>query len=226
MVTVPTACKYDYEYWMFQLAREKSVDCCLVASEWFKEYYKTKLEPEFYNKVIPWASGVKLVKNKNSGPTMSCICYYKKLPVNSSLNELLDKFGIKYYNLEYAKHNFIDWTELLKQVDFVIFCQDYVETQGLAIAEAWAYNKPTFIKLNTNEYGGKTSPYLTDKQGLFYNDIEELQKILLSYKENPKDFLSKFSPAEYIEKNMSDAVSVKNLIEIFDNKDNDCKIKI
>ena len=74
-----------------------------------------------------------------------------------------------------------------------------VEIQGLAMAEAWAHNKPTLIKAGR-------SPYLTDDTGLFWNTTDELKK-----------FLSQFSPYKWVENNMSDKISVQNLIKIFEN---------
>ncbi len=78
------------------------------------------------------------------------------------------------------------------------------------MAEAWANNRITLIK-------NGTSPYLTKQTGLSFNNVDELKKQILEYKDNPKEFLSQFSPYQWTKENMSDKVSVLNLIQIIEN---------
>ncbi len=84
------------------------------------------------------------------------------------------------------------------------------------MAEAWAHNKPTLIKTKDKIGLNKTSPYLTKDCGLFFETNEELEEILESYSENPELFLKQFKPREWVKNNMTDEISVKNLIKIFE----------
>lgn len=198
----------------------KNVDLILQASQWAKEaYIKNVSDKNLHKRVIPWPSGVELFDiPNNENINNCCICYFKKTPVNNDIIELCNSLGIKTYTIEYFKYRFAEYMEKLEKSDFVIFFQDCIETQGLAMAEAWTHNRPTFINYLSNEFGGVTSPYLTESTGLHYENLQELKDLLIEYKENPQKFLNKFSPRKWVEENLSDEVTVKELIKIIDNE--------
>ena len=83
------------------------------------------------------------------------------------------------------------------------------------MTEAWAHNKPTLIKYNKNIYNRTTSPYLTDKTGLYWHTKEDLKNLINEYHKNQKAFLDRFEPYIWTEKNLSDKASVQKLIDIF-----------
>ena len=218
VVTTPVACKYDYDL-QYIFPEYECIDKVLVASEQtINKYFKNKVNNKYFNKILPWASGVCLPKEVcNYNNTLDCICYYKKLPINSDIENLLKSYNIKFKNLEYEQYYYDDWIDLLKNTNFVIFYQECIETQGLAITEAWAYDRPTFIK-TVDKYGDdKTSPYLSDKSGKFFTTLTELEEIIKEYSLNKEKFLAKYSPQEYVKQNFSDKVSVQKLIQIFEN---------
>lgn len=216
IVTVPTACKYDYKDLMWNFPCYDIIDYTLVASSWVKDKMLAKIPQQYHNKVKAWPSGVELPEINKTQPFRSIICYYKNLPVDNNLTSFIEGKGIKCTVIEYGKYNITEWFEQLKQNDMVIFYQNCHETQGIAIAEAWSYNCPTLIKM----IGDTTcaSPYLTDMTGKSWKDesLQDLKKIISDYANNPHQFLEAFSPREYVVNNMSDSVSVKNLINIFE----------
>lgn len=126
---------------------------------------------------------------------------------------------IKEQNLEvvvmkYGSYRIDDYKKSLQKVDLVVVFEDgMIETQGLSIAEAWAENKPTFINYQINEFGGTTAPYLCAQNGLYYKNFDELQKYIHLFYGNSA-FRSSFSPANFVKYNISDEVSVENLIKI------------
>lgn len=216
IVTTP-ACSLDTKF-VFQLPAYECVDIALIASEYVKNIYKKELNnpsQEIMNKVVPWPSGVEVdEKICDKKFSKSCICYFKRTPINEKLVKMVEAKGIKVHCLEYYKYRFEDYMNILKKVDFVIFNQNYIETQGLAMAEAWAKNRPTFINYDENEFGGITSPYLTSQTGLFYKNFEELSQILDEYVEQQQTFLDKFSPQKWTIENMSDKSTVQELLKI------------
>ena len=216
VVATPVATGYDDGLLLELPEKYDCVDLCLIASEDARKYLY-KGNPN--KKLMPWASGVKMPKlQNNSAIEYDCICYYKKIPVNKDLENLLNSKGIKFKTFEYSKYYFEDWEKSLDKVNFVIFYQDFIETQGLAMCEVWAYNRPTLIKTTTKtELGKRTSPYLVDKAGLYFETLEELNGFLTEYVNDKNKFLSKFSPRKYAEENFSDKGTVEKLIEIFDN---------
>ena len=216
MVTVPTACKYDYDYMQWQFPHEKAVDVALYASQWVANIAIEKSKGKNLHKINVWPSGVELSNEQLFKEiTNSCVIYFKKQSVNNELLNILEELNINYNIIEYGKYDFKQYVEALKKSDFVIFYQDCQETQGLAMAEAWSYNLPTFIKTKVKDSLKGTAPYLCSQNGEYFSNLEELKKLLLNYKDNPEKFLSKFSPRKYIIENMSDTKSVERLLRIF-----------
>ena len=215
VVTVPTACKYDYKYLMWNFPKYDCIDASLVASKWIKDKNKKLLDSKYWHKIIPWASGVKLPDTRPINAVKhSCVCYYKRLKVDRELTDYLNNLGIKCYIIEYGAYKFQDWKNILKNVDFAIFYQDCHETQGLAMAEAWACNVPTFIK--TVNVDNPTSPYLNYKAGYHWQTLEELKSYINQYSRDSKKFLERFSPYDYVKENLTDGKSVQNLVKIID----------
>lgn len=216
IVTVPTACKYDYKDLMWNFPCYDVINYALVASHWVKDKMLAKIPQQYHNKVKEWASGVELHDITKNYPFRSIICYYKNLPIDNDLTMFITNKGINCVIVEYGKYYFNDWIEQLKQNDMVIFYQNCHETQGLAIAEAWSYNCPTLIKMIDDNTCA--SPYLTSITGKTWKDasLQDLKEIISDYAKNPQEFLKSFSARDYIKNNMSDVVSVKNLINIFE----------
>lgn len=218
VVTVPTACKFDYDYMQWQFPHENAVDVALYAAQWVADICIQKAKKQNLHKIKVWPSGVLLATPAllHKKPTNSCIVYFKRLPVNEELLRMLDELAIHYHIMNYGKYNFDIWKETLKTCDFAIFYQDYHETQGLALAEAWANNVPTFVKTKVKNSLEGTAPYLCAENGEYFVDLDELKKILLDYKKDPEKFLSKFSPYKYVVENMSDTKTVENLLQLFE----------
>lgn len=219
IATVPTACKYDYDLtWKF--SEMDYIDFCCVASPWVKKSIENKVDKKYRNKFQSWPSGVS-VPDSISDKTIhnAVLCYYKLVPEDKSITRYFQNMGIKTFILEYGKYDFDKYMDVLSKVDFVVFVQNIIETQGLSIAEAWAQNRPTIIKYNINDFGGETCPYLTNKTGLYYKNNKELFLIIDKYQNNPREFLKQFSPYKSVSKEFSDESSVKKLIKILQEKD-------
>ncbi|TWW09968.1 hypothetical protein E3A20_09070 [Planctomyces bekefii] len=87
------------------------------------------------------------------------------------------------------------------------------ESQGLAWAEAWSSDVPTFIWRNNSnvyqnrKYSCSTAPYLSNETGLYFDTIIDFEIAM-------NDFLSGkylFTPREWVLENMSDEVCAKQL---------------
>jgi hypothetical protein len=91
----------------------------------------------------------------------------------------------------------------------------FSESQGLAWAEAWSTNVPTFLyKSNQNIYEGRifkcsSAPYLSEKTGAFFEDLSEF-KLLMNLWVND---LVNFEPREWVIENMSDNICATKLLE-------------
>lgn len=220
VVTVPTACKYDYSL-MYRFANFDCIDYDLCASERVALECRDKVEREYEHKIVAWPSGVEL-QNKRDKLYNKCIIYIKDIKAapclfDNRIFDLLQDMNIEYTTFNYGYYDYIQWQKALKSSDFVIFYQNGPETQGLAMAEAWANDCPTIIKTKYKNPIKGTSPYLTDKSGLYFENFDELLAIITEYKNNPEKFINKFSPYEYVKENLSDEVSVMKLINLLEN---------
>lgn len=214
IICLPVACKYDYDF-VYDLIKNDYVDSYIAASEWVRELYKQKVDKKYWDKIIVWPSGVELGKKRiNNEPRKKCIYYTKNVEKDNRIIELLNALNIQHFDFVYEDYQFSEYKETLKQVDFAIFNVSIIETQGLAVAEAWAEDVPVIINKLSNEYIDKSVPYLCNQNGLEYNSFDELKNILCEYDKNPKEFLNKFNAFEYVKQNMTDEVSVNNLIDI------------
>lgn len=89
------------------------------------------------------------------------------------------------------------------------------ESQGIAWAEAWSCDVPTLIWRNTsNVYHGRkykcsTAPYLSEDNGLFFDDLEHFKE-QFAYWETHRDL---FQPRAWTLANMSDEVCARQLYE-------------
>ena len=90
------------------------------------------------------------------------------------------------------------------------------ETQGIAFAEAWACDVPTFIWSNSEPtylgvaYGGSTAPYLTDATGVFFSNVDDFRELLSRWDRGGFDF----KPRQWCRENMSDEVCARELLTI------------
>ena len=84
----------------------------------------------------------------------------------------------------------------------------------MAHAECWSFNRPSIVQYNENKYGGKTVPYLCDENGLYFNNMDELKKIISEYKNDPKKFLSKFRLIDFMDNVLSMKKSIKTITDL------------
>jgi len=218
IVTAPSACRLGGDY-MYKFAELDFIDYSLVASETVKKNLQDKTDAKYYKKIKAWPSGV-IVNDLDEKQKIhnAVLCYYKLVPQNKKITEYLHNKGISTYVLEYGAYQIEDYYDVLNKVDFVVFIQDIIETQGLAIAEAWAKNRPSIIKYNVGGNGCGTCPYLTKKTGMYYKTEKDLFNVIDEYVKDKQKFLRKFSPYKVAKEKFSDEASVKELIKIFQAK--------
>ncbi len=200
------------------------IDSILIPSVWTKEFY-TKLLPEVAHKIHIWPAGVKIppIDTIITKRDTKCLIFKKKVPdklYNSVCCELSRK-NIAFTTLIYGNFNHSEYFEALRSARFMIYLQE-VESQGLAIQEAWANNVPTLV-WNSGSFqyytgdivcGNISAPYLTDKAGILFNSTDDFPTQL----EYMLSHLSEFAPKEYCEKNLSDTASTQIYVKILQTK--------
>jgi hypothetical protein len=197
------------------------IDAILLPSEWTKEFYE-KEAPSIAHKTNLWPAGTQIPTLQKAEKTNDCIVFKKDVPIEifDSIIEELKLKKIKHTVIEYGKYKYPDYLKVLNKSKYIIYLQK-VESQGLALQEAWSHNIPTlvwnpgfFTYANGHTLYGKISaPYLNDANGIFFKDIEEFPKKLDLFLKNIDDF----TPRKYCIENLSDKVSAEKYIGIIKN---------
>ncbi|GAV22601.1 glycosyltransferase family 1 protein [Carboxydothermus pertinax] len=198
----------------------ENVDLCLVPSEWVKDFYIEDL-PSLKEKIEIWYAGVdeefwnpNIFKSKVKDRVLIYIKNYEK-DLISEIEKILKKSNFKYQKIIYGYYDKKQYRNLLSKSLFIIFISKS-ESQGIALAEAWAMNVPTLVwNPGQNIIGGKpiftsSSPYITSQTGLVFRNIEEFEQII----QNILLKLNEFSPRDWVLKNMTDKKSAELFISI------------
>ena len=177
--------------------------------------------PSLTMRCAAWAAGVdcSFWKPGESIKGSQILVYNKQnSDATASLTQYVDELKKKGYEvaiLNYGSYSREEYREQLQKSRLMIgFSRD--ETQGIAWAEAWSCNVPTFFLQNNEpiylgvKYEGSTAPYLTEATGKYFKDIDSFINLFEQWERN--EFA--FNPREWCLENMSDEVCANNLVEI------------
>jgi hypothetical protein len=130
---------------------------------------------------------------------------------------LIEKMNYNVKVIRYGSYSLSEFLlELQKSVLMVGFVTD--ESQGIAWAEAWSTNVPTFLwynDINTHRgraYNCTTSPYLSNDTGVFFDDIIDFE---IKFRQWERQEFN-FEPRKWCIENMSDVVCAQNLLKIIE----------
>jgi hypothetical protein len=149
-------------------------------------------------------------------PKFDCLVYYKDRPERDLLDVIsfLESRGITYTGLQYGNYTPKEFNESLSQVKYCIII-DNTESQGIAIQEMMACNKPLYVwdtKIWTYvpSYPAPATsvPYWSDECGMKVYNFKKFQ-------ENFDEFISNlddYCPADYIKANLSPQKSIEILM--------------
>lgn len=199
----------------------KEIDVCLVPSRWVKEAYEKDC-PELIGRIKIWAAGIDETywSPEESHTTRNRALIYlksKNAPIED-VKKLLDTMHIPYTILRYGSYTKQQYKEILSLSKFAIFLSKS-ESQGIALAEAWAMDVPTF-SWNPGEFIYKmhifknvsSAPYTTSENGTLWKNIDELYSILnLFLKENT------YTPRKWVLENMTDYLCSKHFLSLIHN---------
>lgn len=189
------------------------VDLCLVPSSYVKHHY-LKYCPALTDRCEVWPAGVDInFWHPSTGKASKVLFYIKD---NSILNEVeqlrdaLSSKGIDCLSIIYGNYTKNEYLNALQSsVCMIVFSRS--ESQGLALAEAWSANVPTFVRsVNIETISGRTfecssAPYLNENTGKFFRTICEASQLI--YELN--DGKSHYAPRKWVIQNMSDSVSAE-----------------
>lgn len=190
------------------------IDTFLVNSKWTFDLYISEC-PELKSRTSIWPAGVevnKLPVKKDNGKTIMFYIKRVGLSVYEPYVEACRNCGFDIEMLHYGNYTMSDFREKLSRSTFACFFSES-ESQGLALAEAWAMDVPTFV---WNAYGyltykgkqlkSETAPFLTSETGALFSAPQELAELVKKE--------TTFSPRKKVIEHFSDEVCAKHFIEV------------
>jgi len=134
------------------------------------------------------------------------------------VENLLRRYGWNPKRIKYGNYNIQQYKKVLSECSFAVFLSRS-ESQGMALAEAWAMDIPTFPwnPMLLHAFGHSfdyisSCPYLTSATGISWKNILDFESILKSLDK----LLPTFSPRNWVLENMTDEISVRLLVEIIE----------
>ena len=198
------------------------IDIYMVNSQWTKTAY-TEDAPSLINHIGIWPAGIdirfwnpslKLTDKKNR----NALVYWKTESIEfcNEVEQVLKKYNWNPIRIRYGQYDLQTYKNTLENSLFAVFISRS-ESQGLALAEAWAMDVPTLVwnpkalEINGRVYSESSAcPYLSPQTGFDWQTIKEFENILKS-KEN---LIPKFTPRSWVLDNMSDAASTQILLSL------------
>ena len=206
-------------YGRFLIDNQEYFKKVIAPSDWVKNLFVTKcglLE----NKVSVWHVGIQVTPIECDN-TIDCLVYHKsrsEVDLNIA-TKFLQERGLTYEILKYGSYSQEDFRSILSKVKFC-FVIDSTESQGVAIQEMMAYNKPLLVwDVREWNYMGQqyivpasSVPYWSDECGKRFFDFSELEVSFEEFYGNINYYESK----KIVETELSYSHSVKKLINIFE----------
>ena len=190
----------------------------ITPSKWVNDKIN-KFFPEI--KTCVWPVGI-YAPNININLRYNCLVYYKNRSENdlNCLINFLNKKNISYVGLQYGNYTPDEFIECLSQVKYCIVL-DNTESQGIAIQEMMACNKPLLVwdmkewdHLGDQYKVPATSvPYWSSDCGEKFYEVSELEYTFDKFYAN----IDKYNPKKLIDSELSYKVSVKKLLNCFEN---------
>ncbi len=195
------------------------IDAYMVPSEWTKIAYEEDL-PTLEGRMRLWCAGIDeqywkpvlgVEKNK-------VLVYWKteSEPFCEHVESILKTKGFTPLRVRYGKYTKEQFKSYLNQSMFAVFISRS-ESQGLALAEAWAMDVPTLafepgeLMLQGKQYSSVSGcPLLTDFTGQRWKDVKEFEELLNHYTK----YAQEFAPRSWVVKNLTYVASATSLIDI------------
>lgn len=204
---------FDYN----NLILDSNIDAYLVPAQWSKDWWSS-LVPEFGEKIKLWPAGVK-DRGSLKNPSGLCLVYKKFVPeaFYQHILKILDNQGINYKTVTYGQFCHQDFLNLLSQSRFMLYLST-LESQGLALHEAWMADLPTLVYnpgvMHYQKYtwasANIAAPYLIPACGSFFKSEDTFEETLKVFLASEKIF----TPRQYSLKNFTDSVSTKNYLDL------------
>ncbi len=199
------------------LIQDPAIDRILVPSAWTKDWWVSQAPP-LADRLCVWGAGVS-TKIPGSSHTGGAILFIKdEVPgLVRHITEQLKQVAIPVTVLRYGTFWRSEYLKALTTAKCMIYLS-HTESQGIALAEAWMADVPTFVwNPGFFEIGGfswkdsmMSAPYLKPECGTFFKDEGEFDRGISRYLQPD----GSFSPRALAQVRFSDRASAEQYLKI------------
>jgi len=204
----------DHPHQLDGIILSPDIDGVVVASDNMRQVFETA-EPSLAGRTHVWPAGVdeQYWKPRSVPHRDSLLIYNKRMPnlarrLEGVLRDCRYSCAILSYGEKrrgkYRPHEF---RALLDRAIACIFLT-FNEPQGIAAAEAWSMDVPTFAYRAEAVRNVDTIPYLTPDTGHYWSDTDELLTLLAAFSPHL------FRPRSWVLANMTDTICASQLIAV------------
>lgn len=189
----------------------------LTPSNWVS----TLFEKHFDSRTLVWPVAIYPPEVENIEPDYDCLIYYKNRPrkhFETMVKFLMDR-GLKPIALEYGNYTQEMFRKALSHVKFCVIIVN-TESQGIAIQEMMAVDKPIFVMDHTiwdgmgQQYSVPASsvPYWSDECGVKIDSFDDLESKFDLFHSN----LHNYCPRDYVTRELSPQKTVQILLDHYE----------
>ncbi len=206
------------------ILQRPEIDLVIVPSEWTIDFYREVPDLVAKSRVCPCGVDAEAWKPAGAPRTRSAVVYWKSGDERfcEEVEGIVRRSGLQPERVRSrpGEHRIFTPEALRTLLDtsvLAVFLSAF-ETQGIALAEAWAMDVPTVVwdPQGDAEWRGRhfkagsSAPYLTRATGIAAKDTAGLAGAV----EQALATLGSFAPREWVLANMTDAICSKKLYEL------------
>jgi hypothetical protein len=200
-----------------KLIQHPLIDRIILPSLWTRDWW-ISFSRDLKDRIQLWPAGVSSTIQASSH-TGAPLVFIKneEVALVEHIRNVFKKNGVPIKVLRYGTFTRSEYLQALREAKCMVYLS-HTESQGIALAEAWMADVPTFVwNPGFFKIGGfswkderMSAPYLTPQCGTFFKDAMEFDRGIGTYLAAS----TPFSPRTYAMEYLSDEVSARRYLEI------------
>jgi len=201
---------------------DPAIDLVIVPSNYIADIYLDRA-PSLDGRVVVWPVGVDTKYWKpGQEPVEFDLLIYEKYQepgseeMSAPIKEALAKKGISSTTVRYGEFTHSEYRSYLNKCRGMIYLSE-LESQGISLFESWSTGVPTLVWDREKwihkdiSYPGSSAPYLSEKCGMKFRNIQEFPAKLDEFIEH----INFFEPREYIIESYTLEKSAESYVNLF-----------
>jgi hypothetical protein len=209
-----------------RLMSSPDIDLCLVPSRWVAEAYAQDT-PALEDRLAVWPAGVDPEYWSPASPGAKrggcAVVFVKRQPAQENVSDaelgraidVLNDANLDVELLVYGHFDHDGYRAKLRAADLLVFFSP-TESQGLALAEAWACDVPTLVwekgvmHYKQRRYRSSSAPLLSERTGARFADSAALRELLNRWDQ----LCARFEPRAWVLEHLTDAACARNYLKL------------